>query len=140
MAKKNPGLIRLQQRLAAIPEAVKEAVQPALQKSGDELADRMRALAPRDTGDLVNSIAVTTAGNMTPPYSQPGGSAVVPELTVRVTVGDEDTRYPHLVEYGAEHAPAQPFFWPSLRLSRKRITSRIKRAISKAVRDEWKKP
>ncbi len=135
---KSPALIRLQKRLDAIPEGVREAVLPALTKSGDEIAGRMRALIPVDEGDAQNSIAVTTPGNMTPPYSQPGGSAVVPPLTVRITVGDEDVRYPHLIEHGAEHAPAQPFFWPAFRLTRKRAENRIKRAISKAVREGWK--
>ena len=67
---------RLAQRMAAIPKAVKDAVKPALIKSGDELAASARSLAPEDTGALRNSIAVTQPGQATPPYSQPGGSRV----------------------------------------------------------------
>ena len=133
------GLSRVQQRMAAIPSRVKEAVQPSLAKSGNELADAMRVLAPEDSGDLKASIKVTPARQSTPPYSQPGGSSVVPENAVAVTVGENDVRYPHLVEFGTAHAPAQPFFWPAYRTLRKRATNRIKRAISKAVKENWGK-
>lgn len=133
-------LRRLQKRLEAIPKNVREAVQPALDKSASELVDTMKALAEpsRDTGALIDSITMTPAGQTTPPYSQPGGSKVVPENAVVVTAGNTNVRYPHLVEYGTTKTRAQPFFWPAFRLTRKRIQSRIKRAISKAVRDGWK--
>lgn len=97
----------------------------------------MRVLAPELTGDLKESIAVTLPRQTTPPYSQPGGSTLAGPLEVLVTAGNSEVRYPHLVEYGTASAPAQPFFWPAYRLSRKRIASRIKRAISKAVKPRW---
>lgn len=144
---KSPQLERLNKRLEAIPKAVREAVQPALQKSGSELVGSMQHLAPvsedgshgNPPGALRDSIVMTTAGNTTPPYSQPGGSRVVPENAVIVTAGNNAVRYPHLVEYGTAHADAQPYFWPSYRLLKKRVARRVKRAISKAVKDGWVK-
>ncbi|MBB4123288.1 HK97-gp10 family putative phage morphogenesis protein [Martelella radicis] len=133
------GISRLKRRLNAIPKDVREAIVPDLMKSGNELASTMKSLAPEDSGDLKSSIAVTGPGQQTPPYSQPGGASMVPENAVAVTVGNEDVRYPHLVEYGTKAAPAQPFFWPAYRLLKKRITSRTKRTISKAVRKRWGK-
>lgn len=132
---------RLQRRLAAIPASVKTAVHPALIKSGEEIAGTMRTLAEasRDTGDLIDSIEVTPPNSPTPPYSQPGGSRIAAENEVLITVGNEDVRYPHLVEYGTAHAPAQPFFWPAFRLGKKKASNRIKRAVSKAVKSEWVK-
>jgi HK97 gp10 family phage protein len=134
-------LKRLQRRLKAIPEGVKAAVMPALEKSGQELVATMKQLAEtsRDSGDLIDSIAMTPAGQSTPPYSQPGGSKVVPENAVMVTAGNTDVRYPHLVEYGTAKAPAQSFFWPAFRLLRKRLTNRVKRAVGKSVRENWAK-
>ncbi len=133
------SLESLNRRLAAIPKNVREAVLPALEKSGNELAGAMKTLAEpsRNTGDLIDSIAVTTAGNSTPPYSQPGGNRVVPENAVAVTVGNNKVRYPHLIEYGTTKMAAQPYFWPAYRLLKKRSQRRIKRAIGKAVRDGW---
>lgn len=42
-------------------------------------------------------------------------------------------------EYGTSEADAQPFFWPALRLLRKRLRNRINRAAKKAVKDSWNK-
>jgi HK97 gp10 family phage protein len=131
------GIGRLKARLAAIPDAVKAATQPALRKQAEAMADSMRALVPVDSGDLRDSITVTPGGHSTPAYSQPGGSMVVPENVVAVTVGNSGVRYGHLVEYGTAKANASPFFWPTVRLHNKRATAAIKRAISKSVRDNW---
>jgi HK97 gp10 family phage protein len=126
---------RLARRLNAIPKAVKRAVEPALINAGTDLAVTMRLLAPEDSGDLKHSITVTAPGQTTPPYSQPGGARTAAENEVIVTAGNSDVRYPHLVEYGTVNAAAQPFFWPALRLKRKSISNRVKRAIRKAVKE-----
>lgn len=131
------GLARFQQRMRAIPQAVKEAVRPALRDAGHDTADAMERFAPEDTGKLKGSIAVTLPGQSTPPYSQPGGSRIAGETEVVVTAGDSDVRYAHLVEHGTAKAPAQPFFWPGFRLTRKRSANRIKNAVARAVRKNW---
>lgn len=131
------GLSSFQRRMNRIPKKVRENVKPALLKAGNQVADTAKQLAQtsRDSGALIDSIAVTGPGEQTPPYSQPGGSSIVPENAVAVTVGNTDVRYAHLVEYGTQQAPAQPFFWPAFRLTRKKTASAVKRAISKAIRD-----
>lgn len=129
------SLKKFQKRMQAIPKAAREAVQPALAQGGYEIAEAMEGLAPEDSGDLVGSIAVTLSGHATPPYSQPGGSHVVPENEVAVTAGNADVRYPHLQEYGTKHHQAQPFFWPGFRLAKPKAERRIKRAIAKAIRE-----
>lgn len=134
------GLSRFQKRMRAIPGDVRAAVKPALVKGAGEIAANMRALAPVDEGDLRGSITVTGPGQATPPYSQPGGTMVVPENAAAVTAGNSDVRYPHLQEYGTTHHGAQPFFWPGFRLGRKRAANRVKRAMAKACRDHWGKP
>ncbi len=129
------GLKSFQKRMRAIPEAARRAVEPALAQGGYEIAEAMEMLAPEDEGDLIGSIEVTLPGRSTPPYSMPGGAHVVPENQVAVTAGNTDVRYPHLQEYGTRDHPAQPFFWPGFRLARKRAENRIKRAVSKAIRE-----
>lgn len=133
------GLSRIQQRLNAIPGNVKAALQPALLKQGDAIADTMRSLVSVDSGDTRDSIAVTGPGQSTPPFSQPGGQMVVVENAVAITVGNEDVRTPHLLEYGTAKAPAQPFFWPAYRLHRTRAKKALKRAAGAAVRKQWGK-
>lgn len=129
------GLSKFQRRMQAIPEAVLDAVKPALVKAAHLTAGVQRGLAPVDTGALAGSVTVTGPGMATPPYSQPGGSKIVPENSAAVTAGNSEVRYAHLVEYGTEDTPAQPFFWPGFRLTRKRAAAQIKRAISKAIRE-----
>lgn len=107
------GLNSFQKRMQAIPKQARIAVQPALMKGADEIADLVRASAPVDDGDLKESIAVTGPGQATPAYSQPGGSTVVPENAAMITAGNTKVRYAHLQEYGTTFHAAQPFFWPA---------------------------
>lgn len=129
------GLAKFQARMRAIPLAARQAIKPALMKSAYEIQDVMEQLAPEDTGDLMNSIAVTGPGETTPPYSQPGGSMTVPENAAVITAGNTDVRYAHLVEYGTSHSEAQSFFWPAYRTMRKKAGNQIKRAIGKAIKE-----
>lgn len=131
------GIGRIKQRLAMIPKNVRAAMVPELIKSGNDLAVTARILAPRDTGALQESITVTPGGASTPPYSTPGGRVSVPELAVAVTAGNKEVRYAHLVEYGSRGKKPKPYFWPAFRLLRKKISSRIKRAASTAVKKNW---
>ncbi|RVJ82707.1 HK97-gp10 family putative phage morphogenesis protein [Sinorhizobium medicae] len=137
--KDDGGLSNLMARMDAVKNAPRRQINKALMTSANELADAQRHLAEasRDTGALIDSIAVTGPGEATPAYSQPGGSRVAGEHEVIVTAGNSDVRYAHLVEYGTSKTEAQPFFWPALRLLRKRLQQRIDRAGRKAIRDAW---
>lgn len=134
------GLSRIQQRLNAIPRNVKAALEPALLKQANAVADTMRTLVAVDSGDTRDSIAVTGPGDTTPPYSQPGGSRVVPENAVAITVGNEDVRTAHLLEYGTAKTHAKPFFWPAYRLHKTKVKAALKRAAGTAVRKNWGSP
>lgn len=131
------GIKSFQRKMKTMPEAVRKALAPATAKGADEIADMAQRLAPKDEGDLAGSIVATHGGQATPPYSQPGGAYLVPEGASVVTAGNSDVRYPHLQEYGTRKHAAQPFFWPAYRMLRKRSANRIKRAMSKAIKDEW---
>jgi len=142
------GIGRLKRRLAAIPVAVKEAAAQTTLKQANIMASTMQTLVPVDSGDLRDSIEVTGPNQSTPPFSQPGGSMVVPALSAAVTAGNEEVRYPHLVEFGHKASgfnadgadvPAQPFFWPSVRLHRKKAQAAIKRGVATAVKKNWGK-
>lgn len=126
-------------RIEGIPDAIRADLKPALAQSAGELSGLMAHLAEtsRDTGALIESIAVTPPGGTTPAYSQPGGSRTANDLEAIVTVGNSEVRYPHLVEYGTAEAAAQPFFWPAVRSLQKRINGRTNRAIRKAVTKWW---
>lgn len=136
MANKD-GLDDLMKAFDRAKKAPRDQIVKALLTSANELADAQQHLAPKDTHALANSIAVTGPGQSTPAYSQPGGSRVAGDTEVIVTAGNTDVRYAHLVEYGTAHSEAQPYFWPAVRILRKRLQQRIDRAGRKAVKDAW---
>lgn len=139
---------RLFAKLSRLAPEAKAALAQEAQSSADEMVRIAQTYVPFVDGDLEESIVATPGGQMTPPYSQPGGSRMVPEGSVLVTAGNTKVRYAHLVEYGTrEHinagifkgtknpgAPAQPFFWPAFRLIRKRFRNRMTRALNKSIK------
>ncbi|MBM3089255.1 HK97 gp10 family phage protein [Ensifer sp. T173] len=128
----------LSHRLSAIPKEVLDALRPALIRSGEEVATNMRALAEasRDTGALVDSITVTGPGETTPAYAAGGGKRTANANQVLVTVGNEEVRHGHLVEFGTVKTEAQPFMLPGFRLGKPRIERRISRAITNALKQK----
>ncbi|XKM39124.1 HK97-gp10 family putative phage morphogenesis protein [Rhizobium ruizarguesonis] len=136
MANKD-GLDDLMKAFDRVKKAPRQQITKTLVASANELADAQQHLAPKDTHALANSITVTEPGELTPAYSQPGGSRVAGETEVIVTAGNSEVRYAHLVEYGTSDTEAQPYFWPALRLLRNRLQQGIDRAGRKAVKDAW---
>lgn len=135
------GLSRIQQRLNAIPAALRERMGVVAITQAEKVADDMRqlALASKDTGALIASIQVTPGGQSTPPYSQPGGSSTAPEGGAMVTAGNSEVRYAHLVEYGTKRSQASPFFWPAVRLNNKRVRAAFNREARKTIKERWGK-
>lgn len=133
------GLAETLTAMRRAKEAARAVVMPELEQAARDIRVTMRVLAPVDTGDLRDSIEVTYPGQSTPPFSQPGGARVAKETEVLITAGNEDVRYPHLVEYGTADTEAQPFFWPGWRLSRKKVRDRIARRFRKELKDAWKR-
>ena len=130
------GLSRVQQRLTAISIAIKEAVRGALAKSADEIVAAAKALVPVDQGALRDSIGWTWG-------DPPEGSFVIGsvgggnELRITIYAGSEEAYYARWVEHGTLEHAAQPFFFPAYRLLKKRAANRVKRAVRKAIRENW---
>jgi HK97 gp10 family phage protein len=133
----SPQLQRLQRRIDRIPAAIIEEIGPTLAKQGDRLAERIADAAPKDTGALADSVAVTLPGQSTPAYSQPGGARVARENEVLVTVGNHAVRYPHLVEYGTADAPAQPYFWATYHALKKSLGAAVRRDMRAIIKRYW---
>lgn len=141
---------RIGGKFKKIRTKAKKAADVALRQGAEEIVALQKRLAPVDDGDLQMSITYTAPGNLTPPYSQPGGQQMAREGQYLITAGDTRVRYAHLVEWGTKsgwinggeydgtiHPPLkpQPYFWPAWRSLRKRAKSRITRAINKAIKD-----
>lgn len=155
------GAKEFRSKLLAIPPRVDHLTRAAMEKGADELVQMMKRLVPSDAGILRDSIGWTWGeapeGSFT--LFKVRGSkrddAEYGALRITVYAGSRDAFYVRFVEYGtAPHdvaqgggtkgfsgssvghpgARAQPFFFPSYRALRKRIQSRIKREMKKAIR------
>lgn len=126
----------LAKRLAAIPQEIVEALRPALIKSGEEVATAAKtfAEASKDTGALIDSIVVTGPGETTPAYAEGGGRRTAGPNQVLVTVGNEEQRHGHFIEFGTVKQEPQPFLLPAVRNTKPRVQRRINRAVAAQVR------
>lgn len=138
-SKPSPAIAAVLAALERVKIAAKEAaMQEMIKGAHDVLADQ-KQLVPVDEGDLRDSLKLTLPGQHTPPFSQPGGSRVAGENEVLITAGNEDVRYPHLVEHGSVKMEAQPYFFPAYRLHANKIKRRVSSAYGRAARKEWNK-
>jgi HK97 gp10 family phage protein len=112
------GLDRLKAKLAAMPQAAKQGIMPALNKKADELVAMQKRIVPVDDGDLRDSIEKTEGRH---------------ELAITVWAGGPTAIHARWVEFGASKTTAKPFFYPSYRALRKRIRSSISYASKKAA-------
>ena len=125
---------RLAARLDAIPGEVLAELRPALIRSAEEVADKMRALVPVEEGDLKASITVTPPLGTTPAYAEGGGRRTAGPNQALVTAGAPKVRHGHFMEFGTVKMAPRPFMRPAWRLAKARIERRVKRAISLAIK------
>jgi HK97 gp10 family phage protein len=128
---KNKDLVDLTRRFAAIPREVRRKIKPAIEQGGDELVARMKYLAPSEEGDLQASIEVTPGPVDLSVTVSAGGD----RTTVQTERGPFDVALAQ--EFGTKDMPRNSFFWPSVNTLKKRVRSRIDRAINKAVKEGW---
>lgn len=158
------GIGKLKKKFARYPDLVVNNIRKAMEKGAEEIADLARSLAPKGgaTGALEESIGWTWGkaprGALT--LASATGKVEGGELTITVFAGDDEAFYARWVEFGtAAHStakgggnvlgkvafklgggrrhpgtPAQPFFFPAYRARKKRVSSRIRAATSKAGR------
>lgn len=144
------GRERLRAKFRRMPEKVRAAVVGTLPLAADDLVAMQKRLAPHDKGNLRESIRKEAFENQDDAYRikvVAGGTAatrrVVREGSGKVI--DEAV----LIEFGTKKhkaggkfagaripdQPPRPFFFPAYRALKRRIKSKIARAISKAVKE-----
>ena len=129
-----PGVRAMFKRKAAL---VVQQAKSAAGQGGEEVAQVMRYLAPRDEAELIRSIRVDDASAVETKAGSRGFIGVV------VKAGDETTivtnsrgqRFQNakLQENGTKNMPASPYFNPAWRQNR----TRVRGAITRAVRKAW---
>lgn len=140
------GIADLNRRLKVhLPKRIRDAAARAMEQGAEELVAMMKRQVPVDRGTLRDSIGWTW-GNA------PAGSITIGKVggreysTMRITIyaGNEQTmvgarkqfQLARLQEFGTQAMQANPFFFASYRVMKKRIRSRVTREISKAIKSE----
>ena len=130
------GLDKLNARWGAIPGRVRDGVKDAMEKVAEEVVRDMRLLAPKgETGNLVRSISWTWG-------DAPAGSFVIGSaggrayggLRVTIYAGGGNAFHARFQEFGTVKMAANPFFYPVWRIWRRRVKSRLSRAVTKAIK------
>lgn len=122
---------RIKQRIEAIPVDARALIRKALEKSADELVDLQQRTVATDEGDLKRSIRKESGDHDLAVRVVAGG----PLTTKPVQHGKSATYdYALAIEHGTSTRPAEPFFFPSYRLLKRRIKNRVARAVRAAVK------
>ncbi|MBX4992897.1 HK97 gp10 family phage protein [Rhizobium binae] len=143
------GLKELQRKLDLLPAVAKARIREAMEKGAGEIVSMMRSLVPTDSGDLRDSIAWTWGRAPKGALTLGKVQSVGGDLTITIYAGNATAYYSRFVEFGtASHTAggmfagatipaiaASPFFFVSYRANRKKVKSRITRAINKAARE-----
>lgn len=124
---------RFDRVLRRIPEAAKIELREALSRAAELITNTQRAYAPVDDGALQGSIRhepVSEQEGKIAVAIKAGGAAT----TRRVRNGQSITYdYALAQEFGTQDQPAQPFFFPAYRVTKKRVKGRVTRAVKKAA-------
>lgn len=144
------GLGRLQRKLKRFPEVAEREIRKTMESIASEVVALAKSLAPRDSGELAESIGWTWG-------DAPKGALVLGEVrgrassgNLRLTIyaGGGVAFYARWVEFGTsahvnagifegtEHpgTNAQPFFFPSWRALKRRSRGRLSRAITRSAK------
>jgi len=131
------GLEAVTARFAALPAAMKLAVETRLASEAAELVAAMKRAAPVGVapephpGALRDSIHATRSPKRPVAY------------TITADARDAAGRpYGAWVEFGhaapgGKHVPAHPFFWPTYHAHRRLLRSRLSRAGKAAAKQVW---
>lgn len=116
------GADKLHRKLRRIPQRFEADILKWANKSAAELVSYQKALAPEDSGDLLDTFKIVE--------SRP------PRIGVRVIAGDDPVFYEQWQEFGTSSGlPALNFFFGPYRLLRRRLRGRVKRAVNKAAKE-----
>lgn len=113
---------RLKRKFLAMPRIARREIEKGLEVSAVEMVGEMERFAPKETGELVESI----------------GWRWVPKgfrrIVARIFAGAGDAFHARFQEFGTVDQDAQPFFFPIYRALRRRARRRVGRAVGKAGR------
>lgn len=143
------GLKELQRKLDRLPQVAKARIREAMEQGAEEIVAMMRSFVPVDSGALKESIGWTWGRAPKGALTLGKVQSVGGDLTITVYAGNSEAYWARWVEFGTKaHTaggqfagatipaiPASPYFFVSYRANRKKVKSRITRAINKAAKE-----
>jgi hypothetical protein len=109
----------------ALPDEARKAMMDTIVKSTDEAVNKIKNNLP--TGPERN-------GHIRDTVKAERGRTV---MTIDVVMGSAEQPYPAGLEWGhmvhGKHVPAQPVFFPAIKIVRKKHRARMRRAIKKVI-------
>lgn len=119
-----------------MPKVAKDEIRKALEAAADEIVEMAKRLAPVDQGELRDSIGWTWGkapkGAIT--LGKVAEASLAGDLTITIFAGNSEAYYARFIEFGTQKMPAQPYFYPAYRATKKRAKSRVRRSITKAAK------
>jgi HK97 gp10 family phage protein len=127
---RNLSVVQFQQLLSRIPDAVHKELDAAVRDQAERLAATQRSVVKVKTGKLKQSIRVEKGRRPLQYLVKAGG-----KLTTREVRKGSGKPYDYSLgtEFGNEQVNAQPFFFPTYRLMKKKIKSAIARKVKPAI-------
>lgn len=127
---RNLSVAQFQQLMERIPKEVAAELEGIVTGAAEGMAAQMRQAVPLGVdgrNEALESIRVAPGKHPLRKVVRAGG-----DTRKRSGTGKEYD-YARAIEFGRHDAPAQPFFWPVYRLTKRSWKSRIARAAKKAI-------
>lgn len=105
--------VKLKNRLPIIAAELRPHVEAAVALGAERISQSAKDRVPVHTGRLRNAIHVDRRGHG----------------EYRVVAGDHEAFYGHLVEFGTNRAPAQPFLVPAAEENRRSVEALVTTAL-----------
>lgn len=135
------GIDRLKAKAKRLPEIARVKIAAAMEAAARDIVADMKRAVPRDEGELERSItwkAVPDTDGTAIEISAGGGDAYYAKWVEFGTPPGRrkrKTKSGAVVGYNHPGTRPQPFFFPAIRMNRKKVRSRISRAYTAAAKE-----
>ena len=126
----NKSVERFRRLTQELQKEVHDGAVKELNEQATQLASLIESVAPKHEGILAHTVRVIPGKKDTQVRIVAGGKE-----TVRPAISSKPYDYARADEFGTQKMAAQPFFFPTYRLRKKKIISAMKRRITKAIKD-----
>lgn len=139
---RNLSVEQFKQLMERIPKEVAVSLESAVTEGAEGMAQTMRSSVAQGIDgrhELLESIRVTPGSHPLRKVVRAGGPLTTKKagggfLRRLISGRGKEYDYANAVEFGTQEMPAQPFFWPSYRLTKRPFRSRIARKVNAVMK------